>query len=97
MRVYGLAMNPADLDAIEKMLRVTYLAPGIADAFAKLRKERDALRLDAAEFRSELMNIGHAKRFHRDHFDDDTSFADWAQRRARFALGELNAATEAAK
>ena len=41
MRVYGLAMNPADLDAIEKMLRVTYLAPGIADAFAKLRKERD--------------------------------------------------------
>ena len=38
-------MTPADLDAIEKMLRVTYLAPGIADAFAKLRKERDAMRI----------------------------------------------------
>ena len=32
-------MTTADLDAIEKMLRVTYLAPGIADAFAKLRQD----------------------------------------------------------
>ena len=38
-------MTPADLDAIEASLRVTYLAPGIADAFAKLRKERDAMRI----------------------------------------------------
>jgi len=37
-------MTPADLDAVETMLRVVYLAPGIADAFAALRKERDAMR-----------------------------------------------------
>ena len=30
MRVYGLAMTQIDLDAIERDLRVTYLAPGIA-------------------------------------------------------------------
>ena len=34
-------MTPADLDAIERDLRDVYLAPGIADAFAKLRKERN--------------------------------------------------------
>jgi len=36
-------MTPADLDAIESSLREVYLAPGIADEFAKLRRERDAL------------------------------------------------------
>jgi len=63
MRVYGLAMNPADLDAIEKMLRVTYLAPGIADAFAKLRKERDAMLTILITQRSALIceNLHHCK------------------------------------
>ena len=37
-------MTPADLDAIEASLREVYLAPGMADAFAKLRRERDAMR-----------------------------------------------------
>ena len=36
-------MDKRDLDAIERDLRDVYLAPGIADAFAKLRRERDAL------------------------------------------------------
>lgn len=35
----------------------------------------------------ELRNIAEAKRFDRERFDDDTSFADWAQSRARHALG----------
>ena len=34
----------------------------------------------------ELRNIAEAKRFDRERFDDDTSFADWAQSRARNAL-----------
>lgn len=34
----------------------------------------------------EIRNIAEAKRFDRERFDDDTSFADWAQSRARHAL-----------
>jgi hypothetical protein len=44
------------------------------------------LRLQHAELLAELGHIAHAKRFDRDKFDDDTSFADWAQSRARFAI-----------
>lgn len=36
----------------------------------------------------ELRNIAEAKRYDRERFDDDTSFADWAQSRARHALGD---------
>jgi hypothetical protein len=36
----------------------------------------------------ELRNIAEAKRFDRKHFDDDTSFADWAQSRARYTLSK---------
>jgi hypothetical protein len=35
---------------------------------------------------TELKNIAEAKRFNRDHFDDDTAFADWVQSRARHIL-----------
>lgn len=48
----------------------------------------DGLQRDASEYRSELMNIAKAKRFNREYFDDDTAFADWAQSRARFTLGD---------
>ena len=41
---------------------------------------------EADELRAELMNIANAKRFDRERFADDDSFADWAQSRARFAL-----------
>lgn len=36
--------------------------------------------------RNELRNIEGARRFNREHFYDDTQFADWVQSRARFAL-----------
>lgn len=35
---------------------------------------------------AELRNIVNAERFNREHFRDDTEFADWAQNRARHAL-----------
>ena len=38
-------MTPADLDAIERDLREVYLAQGMADAFAKLRKDAERYRL----------------------------------------------------
>jgi hypothetical protein len=44
------------------------------------------LRAQVATLRAELSNIANAKRFDREYFDDDTSFADWAQSRARFTL-----------
>ena len=52
-----------------------------ADCARGLEREADALR-------AELMNLANAKRFDRDTFQDDTEFADWAQSRARFALGQ---------
>jgi hypothetical protein len=36
----------------------------------------------------ELRNIAEAKRFNREHFEDDTTFADWAQSRARHTLSK---------
>jgi len=46
-------------------------------------------RLEGA--RDELSNIANAKRFDREKFDDDRSFADWAQSRARHRLAALAA------
>lgn len=37
----------------------------------------------------ELRNIVNADRFNGDHFDDDTSFADWATSRCRFTLEKI--------
>lgn len=37
----------------------------------------------------ELENIVNAKRFSRDHFRDDTEYADWLQSRGRTALQRL--------
>jgi len=45
------------------------------------------LRADLVSVRAELRNIAEAKRFDRERFDDDMAFADWAQSRARHALG----------
>ena len=50
-------------------------------------EEHDCCAEDLLKLRQELQNIAEAKRFDREHFDDDTSFADWAQSRARRALG----------
>jgi len=54
---------PADLDAIERDLRVTYLSPQYADAFAKLRQERDAMREIVITHRGALIceNLHHRK------------------------------------
>jgi len=47
--------------------------------------EKDA---EIARLRGELANIANARRFDREYFDDDTAFVDWAQSRARHAIGE---------
>lgn len=41
--------------------------------------ERDALK-------TELQNLVDAKRYNKDHFEDDSCFADWVQSRAAFAI-----------
>lgn len=48
---------------------------------------RDDVALFVMDLQQELRNIADAKRFDRERFDDDTSFADWAQSRARHVLG----------
>ena len=50
--------------------------PVSAEELARLRDERNT-------YLAELMNIGNAKRFDRQFFDDDSAFADWAQSRVR--------------
>jgi hypothetical protein len=53
---------------------------------------RYALALEAVQ---ELRNIALAERFNREHFDGDTSFADWAQSRCRALLAKLDELGEA--
>lgn len=48
---------------------------------------RDDVALFVMDLQQELRNIADAKRFDRERFEDDTAFADWAQSRARYALG----------
>ncbi len=70
----------------------TYCCPNAVELNAALSREAAlAKRAEEAEgklcaARDELGNIANAKRFQRDHFRDDTEFADWAQSRARFTL-----------
>jgi len=45
----------------------------------------------------ELSNIANAKRFDREYFEDDTSFADWVQSRARALLAAAPKAAEQAR
>lgn len=42
---------------------------------------------------AELQNIANAKRFDRTVFEDDTSFVDWAQSRARAAIANVGSAS----
>ena len=53
-------------------------------------EEIEELKAEIEGLRAELTNIAEAKRFDREHFDDDTSFADWAQSRARWRLGQCD-------
>jgi len=67
----------------EEFERKWYLAKDERDRYATISitalNERDAALV-------ELGYIANAKRFDREKFDDDTSFADWAQSRARAAI-----------
>lgn len=65
-------LQDAELDAADPQTRLFLLA--------------EYWQRQAAKARAELRNLVEAKRFDRERFDDDTSFADWAQSRARHAL-----------
>jgi hypothetical protein len=63
----------------------------IHENIRKLKRERD-------EAVAELGNIANAKRFDRNMgFDSDTTFADWAQSRARFTIGNLTKPADGAQ
>lgn len=66
-------------------------APAIeTELLSKVLRERESLRsrLALADklLRGALENIVNAKRFSRDHFRDDTEFANWVRSRSRAAL-----------
>ncbi|RDU99177.1 hypothetical protein [Trinickia dinghuensis] len=79
------------------------------NAIERVKKAAQVLRLEVDLYRAqraesagqpgphaaitELRNIANAKRFDKAYFDDDESFADWAQSRARHALAASTAAT----
>jgi Rad3-related DNA helicase len=65
-------LQDAELDAADPHTRLFLLA--------------EYWQRKATKARAEVRNIAEAKRFDRERFDDDTSFADWAQSRARHAL-----------
>jgi hypothetical protein len=67
-----------------------YLAP---EMYASLARTL-AQPVEQTRALTELKNIAEAKRFNRDHFDDDTAFADWVQSRARHFLAAQPAQTE---
>jgi hypothetical protein len=62
-----------------------------------LAAELDAARAALEAATAELRNIAEAKRFDRERFDDDTTFADWAQSRARHRLAALTTPSEGAR
>jgi hypothetical protein len=77
-------------DALERVTREGVEARmSYTDTLLRLQASEQRAQADRAEverLRAELENIANAKRFDRTCFDDDTSFADWAQSRARFTL-----------
>ena len=76
-------MIPDDLDAIERDLRDVYLAPGIADAFAKLRRDAERYRW--------LRDGGEAIVYFIDTGDDGTGIKE-----VEIPMNKLDAAIDAA-
>lgn len=92
-----MTLTDSDREEIERIIGPrenqslrTVLAESIESGilYGKAVAIADAARdtLDLAIAMDELWNIAHAKRFRKTHFDDDTSFADWAQSRATHTL-----------
>lgn len=84
----ALASQRAEIEAYEIILNActegTEWAYGaVPEKIDALRQRVEELEGQAAELLAELANIALAKRFDRTQFDDDSSFADWAQSRAR--------------
>lgn len=71
------------------MVRADSCVPNAAVVPASMARGLESELNDATReiqrLHAELRNIAKAKRFDRQHFDDDTAFADWAQSRARHA------------
>lgn len=80
-----VAPTEADLWAEIHRLRAVVKGP---EGFSSWQQAATAECVRRARYGRELRNIAEAKRSDREHFDDDTSFADWAQSRASHALGD---------
>jgi hypothetical protein len=65
---------------------VDYTRKEHRDDLRKVIAELQRLRHGSGELVETLRGIANAKRFNREHFDDDTGFADWARSRARHAI-----------
>jgi len=82
--VNACAEIPTDDLEESSMTILQYMEDQYADKLELAKQQRDEL-LD------ELKNIADARRFNKEHFENDTSFADWAQSRARFAIAKSEA------
>jgi hypothetical protein len=81
LKIYGKALTEIEaLKADVAAMRANQKAyVAIHAACFKATAERDALK-------AELENFVDAKRYDKDHFEDDSYFADWVQSRAAFAI-----------
>lgn len=78
---------PTEVDLWAEIHRLRAAVAGPA-GYASWQAAATAERSRRGQAERELRNIAEAKRFDRERFDNDTSFADWAQSRARHALDD---------
>jgi hypothetical protein len=76
---------PTEVDLWVEIHRLRAAVKG-PEGFSSWQQAATAERVRRARYERELRNIAEAKRFDRERFDDDASFSDWAQSRARHAL-----------
>lgn len=76
-----------DVDLWAEIHRLRAAVKG-SDGYASWQQAATAERVRRARYERELRNISEAQRFDRSAFEDDSSFAAWAQNRARHALDD---------
>ena len=81
LRVLRFPPNLWTLDPYDIMRRY-HVYTEAANAIEKLQAESDA-------YKQELMNITNAKRNNKDHFFNDTEFAEWAISRCKHTLSKF--------
>lgn len=80
-------VGPTEVDLWAEIHRLRAAVKG-PEGFASWQQAATAERGRRARYERELRNISEAQRFDRSAFEDDGSFAAWAQNRARHALDD---------